>query len=280
LKKSSASFTRTFTQIKLFRYIAQGYSDLREGLGKWRLYHLIGSGDLRRRYARSRIGRLWVTLSTGLSIFIMAFIWSTLFKMTLSEMLPFMAVSLILWQFFSGIMSDSVRIFTSSSHLLLNQRMVCSTLVLASIYRNIITFLYNLIIIPIVFVAYSVPIGLELLLIFPGLMLVTITSVWVSYVLGALCARFRDLPNIINSVMQLAFYITPVLWKPDFIGEDRKWVMQYNPFTYFLNIMRSPIMREPFSMFDWSIAALITFTGLLFSLIFIGKYRRQILYWI
>jgi ABC-type polysaccharide/polyol phosphate export permease len=260
--------------------MSQGYSDLREGLCNWRLYQLIGSGDLRRRYARSRIGRLWVTLSTGLSISIMAFIWSALFKTTLSEMLPFMAVSMILWQFISGIVSDSVRIFTSNNHLLLNQRMVCSTLVLASVYRNIITFSYNLTIIPIVFVIYSVPIGLEILLVFPGLMLVIITSVWISYVLGALCARFRDLPNLINSVMQLAFYVTPVLWKPGFIGENRKWVMQYNPFTYFLNIMRSPIMGEPFSIFDWGVAALIAFTGLLFSLIFIGKYRRQILYWI
>jgi ABC-type polysaccharide/polyol phosphate export permease len=260
--------------------IISGFSDLREGLSDWRIWHLIGAGELRRRYARSRIGQFWLTLSTGITILIMSFVWSALFKTHLADMLPYMAVSIILWQFIAGIMSDAVNIFTTNSGYLLSQRIVCSTIVVASVYRNFLTLLHNLIIIPIIFVVFLVPIKLQILLVVPAIMLIIITSIWVSYLIAAVCARFRDLSNIINAIMQLAFYVTPVIWKPGFLGENLKWVMWLNPFTYFLEIMRAPILGQPFSIFVWGVAVLITFIGLFFSLIFIGKYRRQLLFWI
>jgi ABC-type polysaccharide/polyol phosphate export permease len=256
-----------------------GVSDLKEGLVEWRIWHLIGAGDLRRRYSRSKIGQFWLTLSTGISILIMGFVWALLFKSPLADMLPHMAVSIILWQFIAGIIADSTNIFKANSHMLLSQKMPCSILVYASVYRNFLTFLHNLVIIPIIFVVFLIPVKLQIFLIFPGLVLFIITSVWLSYLLAALCARFGDLSNIVNSIMQLAFYVTPVIWKPDLISEDYKWIIWCNPFSYFLNIMRSPILGVPFSTHEWGVAALITFVGLLFSLIFIGKYRRQILYW-
>jgi ABC-type polysaccharide/polyol phosphate export permease len=257
-----------------------GYLDLKEGLHDWRIWHLIGFGELRRRYARSRVGQFWLTLSTGITILIMSFVWAVLFKTNLADMLPHMAVSIILWQFIAGIMSDAANIFTTNSHFLLSQRIACSTIVIASVYRNFLTLLHNLIIIPIIFIIFLVPVKPQLLLIFPALVLIVITSIWVSYLVAALCARFRDLSNIVNTIMQLAFYVTPILWKPSFLGENYKWVMWFNPFTYFLEIMRAPILGESLSTFVWGVAVLITFIGLFFSLMFIGKYRRQILYWI
>jgi len=264
----------------LHAIIMSGFSDLREGMMQWRVWHLIGAGDLRRRYARSMIGQFWLTLSTGISVLIMAFVWSAIFKATLADMLPYMAVSIILWQFIAGIMSDATSIFSSNSHMLLNQRMVCSTIVIASVYRNFLTLLHNLIIIPIIFIVFLVPVKLQILLLIPSFVLIVITSIWVSYIVAALCARFRDFSNVLNSVMQLAFYVTPVIWKTGLLGENLKWVIWANPFTYFLNIMRSPILGQPLSAFDWVIPVLITFFGLFFSLIFIGKFRRQVLYWI
>ncbi len=195
-------------------------------------------------------------------------------------MLPYMAISIILWQFIASMMSDAANLFISSGHLLLNQRIECSVIVYAAVYRNFLTLLHNLVIIPIVFIVFLVPVKPQIFLIFPALILIMITSVWVTYVVAILCARFRDLTNILNSVMQLAFYVTPVIWKPGFMGESYHWVLLINPFTYFLNILRSPFLGEPVLLFDWGVAILVCWGGLLLSLPFIGKFRRQLLYWI
>lgn len=260
-------------------YLMQGFSDLFEGITNWRVWHLIGAGDLRRRYARSRLGQFWLTLSTGFTIMIMAFVWSILFKQPLEGMLPHLAVSLILWQFIAGVVTDATNLFVSSNHMLLSQRLVCSTVVYASVYRNVLSLLHNLAIVPIVFLVFGVPITPMILLIIPAFILIIITSVWITYVVAALSARFRDLVNLIGSLMQLAFYVTPVIWKPGFMA-GYEWVIWVNPFAYYLSIIRSPILGEPIMWFEWVVAISITFLGLLLSAIFIGKYRRRLLFWL
>ena len=45
-----------------------GWRDIHEGIENWRIWHLMGSAELRRRYARSRLGQFWLTLSTGILI--------------------------------------------------------------------------------------------------------------------------------------------------------------------------------------------------------------------
>ena len=53
------------------------------------------------------------------------------------------------------------------------------------------------------------------LLALPGLVLWLLDSLAVCLLLGALCARFRDIPPIVGSVMQMAFFISAVIWKPE-----------------------------------------------------------------
>jgi ABC-type polysaccharide/polyol phosphate export permease len=266
--------------MKISSLFRAGLADLDEGLRKWRLWHLIGAGELRRKYARSRLGQFWLTLSTAFSIAVMAFVWSILFKVPLADMLPHLAVSIIVWQYIAGIMSDATTVFQTNNHLLLSQRVVCSTVVYASVYRNLLVLLHNLVIVPVIFLIFSIPVTPKILLIVPGLLLIAITSVWMIYIVGALCARFRDLGNVFNSLMQLAFYVTPVIWKPGFVSAEHEWLIKLNPFSYFLNIIRGPILSEPFSAFDWSMGFIVAVVGLAFSTGFIGMFRRRILYWI
>jgi ABC-type polysaccharide/polyol phosphate export permease len=271
------NFRSSQTMSSLFK---AGFADLNEGIRKWRLWHLIGVGEMRRKYARSRLGQFWLTLSTAFSIGIMAIVWSILFKVPLADMLPHLAVSIIVWQYIAGIMSDATSLFQANNHLLLSQRVVCSIVVYSSVYRNLLVLLHNLAIIPIIFLIFRIPVTTQILLLFPGIILLSITSVWIAYVSGALCARYRDLGNALGSLMQLAFYVTPVIWKPGFVTAEHEWLIKLNPFSYFLNIIRGPLLGESFSPFDWTMALIVTAAGLLLSTYFIGSVRRRILYWI
>ena len=257
-----------------------GYQDLRDGAQAWRIWHLIGAGELRRRYSRSRIGQFWLTISTAISILIMALVWSILFKLPIREMLPYMAVSIILWQFFSGIVSEATSLLTSNNHLLLSQKMNCSVVVYAIVYRHLLILAHNAIIIPVVFFLSGTQISVQIFLVVPAIVLVTISSVWVTYLIGMLCARFRDISNIINSAMQLAFYVTPVIWKPGFMPGEYQWIVDINPFAYFLSILRDPFLSGSFHLHTWVTSIAITFFGMFVSLIMIGKYRRKLMFWI
>jgi lipopolysaccharide transport system permease protein len=86
--------------------------------------------------------------------------------------------------------------------------------------------------------------GAEVLLALPALLIWLIDSLAITVILGALCARFRDIAPIVASVMQMAFFVTPVIWRPHLIGERHLWLLPFNPFYSLLEILRGPLLGE------------------------------------
>jgi homopolymeric O-antigen transport system permease protein len=261
-------------------YARAGLAELIEAGRHWRLWHLIGIGELRRRYARSRMGQLWLTLSSGISIGMIGVTWAVLWKIPVAEMLPFLAVSMVIWQLVSGILTEATTVLPASAYYLLSQRMACATVIFALVYRNVLVLIHNTLIIAIVFIAFSSPLSFKALLVLPALLLTVTTALWFGYMLAVLCARFRDLVHGVQSGLQIAFYLSPIIWKPEFLPEGARWLHLVNPFAIFIGIIRDPLMDAPLSPLPWLIATGIAFGGLALSLSFIGRYRRRVLYWL
>ena len=261
-------------------YTRAGWEELVEGGRSWRVWHLIGIGELRRRYARSRLGQFWLTLSMGITIAIIGMTWALLWKIPVTEMLPFLAISMVSWQFISGIIGDATTAFSANANYLLSQRLPCATIVFALIYRHLVTLLHNAVIVAIVFLVFARPVSLGALLALPALVIASVAAIWWSYLVAALCTRFRDLVHAVLSVMQLAFYVTPIIWKPEFLPENARWLNLVNPFAVYVGIIRNPVMGEPPTLLPWLIAAGIAFGGFALALPFVGRYRRRIVYWL
>ena len=90
-----------------------GIADLVKGIDNWRLSHLMGLGEIRRRYTRSRIGQFWLTISTGIMVATLGLVWSMLWKMPIADLLPFIAISLIVWTLISGTLGEATTVFAS-----------------------------------------------------------------------------------------------------------------------------------------------------------------------
>lgn len=257
-----------------------GWADIAEGLKNWRISHLMGIADLRRRYTRSRVGQFWLTLSTGILITTLGIVWSTLFQMSLEQMLPYIATSLIVWTLISGIITDATTTFTDGGRYFVNQRMSFSTAINGIVYRNILIFLHNAVIIVLVFAVFHRIPGPQALLALPGLCLVVVTGTWLSYVVAIVCTRYRDISQIVLSLLQIAFYVTPVLWKIDFIPAPYRELVAANPFAIYISVVRDPLLGNPVPLEHWIAAITITLTGFMIALPFIGKYRNRIIYWL
>jgi len=257
-----------------------GLQDMLEGIENWRIWHLMGSAELRRRYARSRLGQFWLTLSTGILIGSLGLVWSVLWKMPVSEMMPYFAASMVLWTMLTGFIGDATSIFSGSGRYFLNERMSFATAIAAMLYQHILIFLHNAVIVVLVFAVFKRPIGLQALLAIPGFCLAVLTAMWLAYVVAILCTRYRDLGQVVTSLLQIAFFVTPVLWKVEFVPEPYRNMIALNPFAIYLSIIRDPILGVPVPLEHWAIATAITVGGFLLSLPFIGRYHRRIVYWL
>src|SRR5665213_1368580 len=95
-------------------WFLQGVKNLVNGLTHWRLSYLIGMGEIRRRYARSRLGQFWLTLSTAIMVGMLGVVWSILWKVPLEHLMPFIAISLILWTLINGVLAEAPTGFVST----------------------------------------------------------------------------------------------------------------------------------------------------------------------
>ena len=257
-----------------------GWRDLADGATKWRLSYLMGSSDIRRRYARSRLGQLWIMLSSTIMVATTGLIWSYLWKQPVREILPFVAIGMITWQLLSSMITDAATALPANSRYFHNQYISASTIIYSLLYRNGVTFAFNLLFPLLITIALGARPGVYSLLSLLGLALVAVASVWVAYVVAILCTRFRDIVQIISSVLQIAFFVTPVVWKPEILSANAQWYLLFNPFAVFISIVRDPILGRPVLAASWIEAFALSFGGLALALAFIGKFRRRLVYWL
>jgi ABC-type polysaccharide/polyol phosphate export permease len=99
------------------------------------------------------------------------------------------------------------------------------------------------------------------------------------YVIGMLCTRYRDIIQVVTTWLMVLFFITPVMWKPDFLPPSYRFLVDFNPLAQFLELLRNPLLGLPVSAYTWFITAVIALGGGLLAFAMIGRYQRRIIYW-
>jgi len=257
------------------------WQDVRDGCVLWRLVWALGMSDIKLRYRGSLLGPFWLTLSTGIMIGSMGVLYAGLFHINIHTYLPYLAASLILWNYLSMMVSDGCTCFTVSEDLIKGMRMPFTVHALRSVARSTIILAHNIVVIVVVFLVMHYPIRWTALLAIPGLLLWMLDGFAISLLLGALCARFRDVPQIISSIMQIAFFLTPVMWTADILARNQKVIalVHYNPFFYILEIARAPIMGTAIPVHHVLIALGISAVICLLAALAFARTRGRLAYW-
>ncbi len=154
-----------------------------------------------------------------------------------------------------------------------------STFIFRLVQRNLIVLAHNALIIPVVFVLFSVPLSWKMLWFIPGFLLVAGNVFWIAFCLAIICARYRDVPQIISSAMQLVFFVTPIMYMPEQLS-DRIQVIEWNPFANLLQLMTSPLLGEQPTLWHYQYCLVLFLVGVIFSLWFVAKYSKRVVYWL
>ncbi len=270
---------RAATPVRSGRAIA-AVADLREGLHQSWLWTTLAHQDLKLRYRGSILGPFWQTITTVVMIGAMGFIYAKLFNTPMQTYLPLLSAGLVFWQFISGMIIEGCGTFFSQQGIIQQVRLPFSLHAYRLVYRNLLILGHNFVIIPIVLVIFPQPIiWLRLLELGPGLVLLLLNGVWISVLLGMISARFRDIPPIVASIVQVVFFITPIFWPADGLGSHR-WLAEINPLYAAIDVVRAPLLGQPHEPHSWSILLAITVLGCATSFAFFARFRTRIAFWV
>jgi lipopolysaccharide transport system permease protein len=253
--------------------------DVRDAVGMWRLCWTLSWLDIKLRYRGSVLGPFWLTLSTAVMVGSMGFLYAALFHMDLHQYLPFLALSIVLWNFLSAVVAEGCTSFTAADSMIRSVRMPFTLYGARVVVRNVVILAHNVVVIVVVDLLLRIAPGPTAFLAIPAFALWLVVGLALSVMLGGLCARFRDIPPIIGSVMQMAFFVSGVIWQPSQLG-SHEYFLLFNPFYTLLEIVRGPLLGEVPSLWVYlsallSAAAICIVASLLFA-----RTRGRIAFWV
>ena len=261
-----------------FRRIAAAIRDLFDGLKQSELWLALGWHDIRQRYRRSVAGPFWITISMAMMIAGIGYLSSGILNQRLDDYLPYLACGIIVFGLIQSLINDGSSVFIDKSRSILQIKAPFSIYVYQLVWKNFLIFLHNIIIYAVVAVMFELNPGFVAFLAIPGLLLTLVNGCFIAFILGGLGARFRDVPLISTNLMQVAFFISPVFWRPT--AAQNPLFIELNPFYYFLEAIRMPLMGivPPASL--WLIIAAITIVNAIVSVLFFSRVRSRIPYWL
>ena len=253
--------------------------DVRSGVTNWRLWAFFGWQDIRQRYRRSLLGPLWMALGLGVTIIGIGLLYAAILRTAPGEFIPFVASGLLAWQLIAGVLIESTALFQSGASIIKTTRIPYTSLVLRAFARNFIIFLHCIVPAAIAFAVYNKPVGINVVFAIPGLLLTSLNLLWMGLALGIVCARFRDVQQMIIYIIQVAVFLTPIIWMPTSLRPGSALIM-WNPFFHLIEAIRGPVFGNTLPLASFAFLSGMLVVGVLLTLLALKQYRSKIIYWI
>jgi ABC-type polysaccharide/polyol phosphate export permease len=253
--------------------------DVVDGISNIDLWARIGWRDIKQRYRRSALGPFWVTISMAFMIGTMGLLYGMIFKMELKTYLPYICLGFIFWELISKSIIEGELAFLELEGLIKQIRLPLTMHIVRYVWRNVIVFLHNSVIYVFVALVFLINPGWQGLLLIPGLLLVVLNLIWISLALAVCCARFRDVPMIVTTVLQMLFFVTPVFWTPH-VMPSRTVLVHGNPFYHMLEVLREPMLGHAPEAESWIFLLMVLVVGWGCTFMLFTKFRRRIAYWL
>lgn len=275
------SFEEASADSKTF---ARAWRDLREGFSKRELWLHLGWQDIKQRYRRSVLGPFWITIATGATAVAMGLLYSKLFRLELSEHLPYVTMGLIVWNLINASILEGADVFIANEGLIKQLPTPLSVHVYRLVWRQMILFAHNIIIFVVIAIIYPKPWNWADLAVIPALGLIILNCVWVSLCFGILATRYRDIGPLLNSIVQLLFFMTPIIWNEATLQAQGagQWakIVELNPLLHYLDIVRAPLLGADQELRHWVVVIVLTVIGWTMAALAMKQYRARVPYWV
>ncbi|MFM8415209.1 MAG: ABC transporter permease [Planctomycetota bacterium] len=255
------------------------WTDWWAGTRRFDLWSTLAWYDIVLRYRRSIIGPLWITLSMGAMLLGMGPLYAALFDVPLARFYPHLALGIIFWNFFSTTLNDGCQVFITAAAYLKQGPVPRSVFVWRSLARHLFFLAHHVVLYLPVALWSGLAWSPRMLLAIPGLLVVIVNLHALSITLGLLSARFRDVPNIVSSSLQLLMFLTPVFWFPEKLPERSRFIL-YNPLAQLLDVLRVPLLGGlPAPGTLWFLGYFTTLNVAVAAYLY-ATCRRRVVYWV
>ncbi|MES2854722.1 MAG: ABC transporter permease [Bdellovibrionota bacterium] len=201
----------------------------------WNQVRTLTSASIRSRYRNTAAGLIWVLMSPVLMFTAQAYAFKIILKIQVENYPLFLLVGLLPWIFMSTSIAMCTPLFANQARLLKSFPIHPMVLLLSTLIDNFVNFLISLVIIFAALMAFFPgPLPLHLWLMPIPLISIFISTAALTWVFATVQVFFNDLKFILDFIMSVAFFLTPICYPAQFVGAEYEWIVNLNPFAILL----------------------------------------------
>jgi ABC-type polysaccharide/polyol phosphate export permease len=237
--------------------------------------------DIVCQYRRSKIGPLWETINVLVMTLGITVIASAVFGAGATvDLIGYVGLGIITWSVISSSITEGASTFVRNASYITGTNLSIDLYVGRTIFKAFIVFCHHFILYALALITGFVSLSWTSPLALFGLLLLILNSYWMATFLAFVCARYRDVELIIRNLLQLAFFITPVFWDYRRIATDRQFIVDYNVFFYFIEIVRGPLLGELPPLRYYVVVVAVTIAGYGLAVLVYRQMRRQLAFYV
>ena len=235
--------------------------------------------DIKIRYRNTILGPFWSTLSLGVTLVILGFIWTKVFSINHYEYIPNLYLSYIFWVWISDTLTDSITVFNENKDIVHNYNIPIFFLNFKIVIRNFFIFLHNFPLIFAIFYIYKIELGFNILFFIIPIFLTLTFLFFLSIIISIACSYFDDFKQATLIFIKIFFYITPILWLPEMLG-DKQFLLFYNPFFHIIELLKNTLLSPTLLINSFLMVVIMNVLTLIFSIIIYKTLNKKIIHWI
>jgi ABC-type polysaccharide/polyol phosphate export permease len=206
-----------------------------------------------------------------------------LWNISIATYLPYFCAGYISWLLFQTIINESCSSIIASEAIVKVMRVPYSVFVLRVLTRNLIVFAHNLTIFVLVALIFSTKVSAYTLLLPVGLALAAVNYLWISLLLAVVCARFRDVIQLVTNVTTILFFVTPVFWQPSQLdaAPGARYLLADANFAYHLvEVIRAPLLGQAPDPLSFPFLGAAAVVGFVLTSLVVRPFYNRIAYWL
>lgn len=254
-------------------------ADIMRSLRLWRLSLASALNELDQRYRRTSIGKGWIALTFLLFVGVKVLIFGALNGVPIEFFAPYLAVGYMLFRFISQAVTGGSGVFVGAQSWIKTEPLPLTHYLFTLMLRNFITMAYAAV--PTLLIClWAGRISWQAAASLPFVILLyALNHLWVSCLLGIVAARHRDVVHLLNTITQILYFATPVLWVPTEEGV-RSWAAMLNPLTHYIAVLRDPLIYGTTPWLSWGVVGVVTVVGCAAAAWTFRACRLKLVYWI
>lgn len=253
--------------------------DILNGLRYWRVWSAIAWNAIKMEYRRTVLGPFWIALQHTLFILTLGYVFAGIQQEDYFSFFVYYATGYTFWILIFSFVTSAGNTFLGINGLPHMTRDAFSNHIYLQFTAQMMRFAHILVPLLFILLFFRDRISVNVPLLLCGFLMLLVFGFWVSILLGCLSLRFQDLVPAVTSIMQVMFFVTPVIFKTSRLPGAEK-ISLFNPFYHLLIVVRGNIIQEEVALINWGAVLVINGIGIGIALYVLRWARPKIAYWV